>query len=157
MSLERRKEAVELFRHAYQLQQDGRLEDAVILYQQSIESFATAEAHTFLGWAYRHQGRLTDAIAECERAIALDPDFGNPYNDIGSTLIDLDQPAAAIPWLKKALDSKRYESTHYAWFNLGRAYAALGHRTQARRCYEKALELQPECELAHEALRRLRG
>jgi len=28
---------------------------------------------------------LEEATAECLRAIEIDPDFGNPYNDIGST------------------------------------------------------------------------
>ena len=30
-----------------------------------------------------------EAIAECEKAIALDPDYGNPCNDIGVYLIEL--------------------------------------------------------------------
>jgi tetratricopeptide (TPR) repeat protein len=29
-----------------------------------------------------------DAIAECKKAVELDPDLGNPYNDIGAYLIE---------------------------------------------------------------------
>jgi len=37
---------------------------------------------------YHFQGKLEDAIAECQRAIKIDPDFGNPYNDIGAYMIE---------------------------------------------------------------------
>jgi len=43
----------------------------------------SAEAHTFLVWVYSFERRFAEAIAECKRAIAVDPEFGNPYNDIG--------------------------------------------------------------------------
>ena len=38
-----------------------------------LELYPTAEAHTLLGWTYHFQGRLDDAIAECKRAIEIDP------------------------------------------------------------------------------------
>ena len=51
--------------------------------KRSIEIPPTAEAHTYLGWTYSLQGKLDEATAECLRAIEIDPEFGNPYNDIG--------------------------------------------------------------------------
>ena len=59
----------------------------------------TAEAHTFLGWSLSFQGRLEEATAECLRAIEIDPDFGNPYNDIGVYLMQQGKLDDAIPWL----------------------------------------------------------
>src|SRR5256886_13648900 len=67
---------------------EGDYDRAVELYQSSLELHPTAEAHTFLGWTYHFQGRVEEAIAECKRAIELDPEFGNPYNDIGAYLIE---------------------------------------------------------------------
>jgi tetratricopeptide (TPR) repeat protein len=61
----------------------------------------TAEAHTFLGWAYSHAGYVERAIAECKRAIEVDPDFGNPYNDIGVYLIEKGALDDAVPWLER--------------------------------------------------------
>jgi len=52
---------------------DGELEQAVELYKKSIEAFPTAEAYTFLGWTYSFMGRVDDAIAECHKAIEVDP------------------------------------------------------------------------------------
>lgn len=47
--------------------------------KKSIEFYRTAAAYTFLGWRYSFQDRYDDAIEECLRGIALDPDFDNPH------------------------------------------------------------------------------
>ena len=88
--------AVKLLERAYRKHMRGKLLDAIWLYKQSIELFPTAEAHTFLGWAYSFQNRYEEAIEECERAILTDPEFGNPYNDIGSYLIALERLNAEV-------------------------------------------------------------
>jgi tetratricopeptide (TPR) repeat protein len=156
MAAERKQLAVELFQKAYMLQMQGELDQAVELYKESIELCPTAEAHTFLGWTYRFQGKLNDAIAECMKAIAVDPSFGNPYNDIGAYLIEQGKHEDAIPWLERAIGSERYESYHYAWYNLGRAHVALESYNRARNCFGKALEIQPDYRLAEEALEKVR-
>ena len=121
---ERFQKALELFREAYRRQMEGDLDGAIDHYQRSIALHPTAEAHTFLGWTYSFQGRLEDAIAQCKEAIAVDADFGNPYNDIGSYLIKMDKLDEAIPWLERALQASRYESYCYPHMNLGRVYEA---------------------------------
>lgn len=148
--------ALELFQRAYQLQMQGEWDLAIELYRKSIALHPTAEAHTFLGWTYRFQGRLEDAIAECKKAIQVDPSFGNPYNDIGAYLIELDRAAEAIPWLEQATKSQRYESFHYPWYNLGRAHAAMEHYRKAQECFEHSLDIEPDYRLAEEALARLK-
>ncbi|TMB11282.1 MAG: tetratricopeptide repeat protein, partial [Deltaproteobacteria bacterium] len=115
---ERFQKAVELLQEAYRLQMEGELDAAIERYQQSIALHPTAEAHTFLGWTYSFQGRLEDAIVQCKEAIAVDADFGNPYNDIGSYLIKLGRLDEAIPWLESAIKAPRYEPRHYPHCNL---------------------------------------
>lgn len=148
--------AFELFQKAYRMQMDGELDLAVSLYKKSLALHPTAEAHTFLGWTYRFQGKLEDAIEECKKAIATDPTFGNPYNDIGAYLIELGRPEEAVPWLEQAIQSKRYEAYHYPWYNLGRVYLAMEIYSKARECFRKALEIEPEYTLARDALEKLR-
>src|SRR3990172_12609453 len=104
-----RQQADLLFQRAYAQQVAGKLADAIILYKDSIEVYPTAEAHTFLGWTYSFLGRYDDAIEECKRAIEVDPAFGNPYNDIGAYLIEMDQPREAIEWLEKGTLRPRHE------------------------------------------------
>ena len=148
--------ARDLFRRAYELQMQGELELAANLYQRSIETWPTAEAYTFLGWTYRFQGRIEDAIAECKKAIDVDPSLGNPYNDIGAYLIELGRAEEALPWLERAIKSERYESYHYPWFNLGRVYLAREMFNKARECFAKALEIDPGYTHAAEAIARIR-
>ena len=140
---ERRRRAVELFQEAYRLQMSGELERAADLYRASIAAHPTAEAHTFLGWTYSFAGRYDDAIAACKEAIAVDPDFGNPYNDIGSYLIKLGRLDEAIPWLEAAIVAPRYEPRHYPHCNLGQLYWAKGLLAKARSEFQRALEIEP--------------
>lgn len=144
--------ANELFRRAYECQMSGQLDEAIDLYKESIDLYPTAEAHTFLGWTYSFQGRLDEAIQECKNAIEIDPEFGNPYNDIGAYLIEKELYEEAIPWLKKAMNAKRYESHHFPHYNLGRVYLTQGMMRWAQEEFEKALALAPDYELASNAL-----
>jgi Tfp pilus assembly protein PilF len=145
------------FQQAYELQREGDYERAIRLYKQSIEVYPTAEAHTFLGWAYSFQGRLDDAIEECHRAISVDPDFGNPYNDIGVYLMQKGQHAEALPWLEKAKQAPRYEPRHYPYLNTGRIYLATGEWLKALKEFEQAVEIMPDDQDAQTALAKLRG
>jgi tetratricopeptide (TPR) repeat protein len=148
---------VKLLDRAYRKHMRGELIEAIWLYRRSIELFPTAEAHTFLGWAYSFQNRFQDAIEDCERAILTDPDFGNPYNDIGSYLIALERLDEAIPWLEKATIAKRYEPRHFPWANLGRVYEVLGDSDKALESYLKAHEIEPGYEYAVKSIDRLCG
>jgi tetratricopeptide (TPR) repeat protein len=151
----KRKVALEYFQKAYQHQIKGELEEAIVLYQMSIETFPTAEAHTFLGWAYSFLGQYEEAIGECYKAIEIDPDLGNPYNDIGAYLIEKGELDAAIPWLEKAIGAKRYESFCFPHLNLGRIWEKKGEWFKAVEEYQKALEANPRYIVAQKALKRL--
>lgn len=156
MSSDRETQAQLQFQEAFEAQMSGDYDRAVELYRGSIALHPTAEAHTFLGWTYHFQGKIDDAIAECKRAIEIDPDFGNPYNDIGAYLIDLDRYDEAIPWLEQATQAKRYEPRHFPYFNLGRVYLAKGMINRARELFQKSLALEPRYTLARQALENVR-
>jgi Tfp pilus assembly protein PilF len=156
MSAERIQQAWLLLKDAYRAQMAGDLDLAVELYKDSLEKYPTAEAHTFLGWTYHFQGKVEEAIAECKRAIEVDPEFGNPYNDIGAYLIGLGRFDEAIPWLECATVAPRYDPRHYAYFNLGRAYAAKGMLQRAREYFNEALRIEPGYTLARQAVENLR-
>ena len=136
--------AMELVKRAMDHQMAGELEDSIRLYKESIALCPTADAHTYLGWAYSFQGKLDDAIAQCEIAIQLDPEFGNPYNDIGVYLMQQQQLDEAIPWLEKAKLAKRYEPRHFPHLNLGRVYVAKGMLQKALEEFRAALRLNPD-------------
>jgi Tfp pilus assembly protein PilF len=154
---DRLTKAQDFFQQAYELQREGEFERAIRLYKQSIEVYPTAEAHTFLGWTYSFQGRLDEAIEECHRAISVDPDFGNPYNDIGVYLMQKGQYDEALPWLEKAKQAPRYEPRHFPYLNTGRIYLATGEWLKALKEFEQAVEIMPDDSGARKALAKLRG
>ncbi|MDP2602838.1 MAG: tetratricopeptide repeat protein [Deltaproteobacteria bacterium] len=136
--------ALELIQRAMNFQMAGDLDESIRLYRESIAVCPTADAHTYLGWAYSFQGRIDKAIAECEIAIKLDPEFGNPYNDIGVYLMQQEKFDEAIPWLERAKTAKRYEPRHFPYLNLGRVYAAKGMMIKALEEFREALRLHPD-------------
>jgi tetratricopeptide (TPR) repeat protein len=146
-----------LFYAAYEHQLRGELDRAEELCRRSISAHPTAEAHTFLGWVMSLRGRYYEAIDECKAAIALDPNLGNPYNDIGAYFIALGRPADAPEWLQRAMVAPRYSTRHFPHINLARVYETRGEWREALGEYEKALELAPGCPAAVQALTRLRA
>jgi len=151
-----RRRALALWQEAQSLHLAGQLERAIELYTRSLEVFPTAEAYTFRGWAYSFQGRIDEAIAECKQAIATDPSFGNPYNDIGSYLMAQGKLEEAVAWLERAKTAERYEPRHFPYMNLGRIYAVRGLIGRAISEFEGALALQPGEPFCLAALRELR-
>ncbi len=154
---EDKKDAWHYFQQAYEHQMKGELEEAVRLYKRSLDHHPTAEAHTFLGWTYSFMGKLDEAIAECHRAIEMDPEFGNPYNDIGAELIEKGQFDEAIPWFERAMQARRYESPAFPHLNLGRVFERKRLWDKAIDAYKQALTLNPDYALAKRALGRLIG
>ncbi|HEY3065061.1 MAG TPA: tetratricopeptide repeat protein [Methylomirabilota bacterium] len=149
--------AIELWQEAYAHQMRGDLDRAIEIYRRSLATHPTAEAHTFLGWALSFQGHLEEAIAECLRAIDVDPHFGNPYNDIGVYLMQQDRLEEAIPWLEKAKVAPRYEPRQFPYMNLGRIYLKQERWWDALREFEAGARSAPRDPAARRALHELRG
>ena len=136
--------ALELIEKAMKHQMAQEFDDAIRLYKESISLYPTADAHTSLGWADSFVGRLNEAIAQCEIAIQLDPEFGNPYNDIGVYLMQQQRFDDAIPWLEQAKSARRYEPRHFPFINLGRIYLTKGMIQKALEEFGGALRINPD-------------
>ncbi len=147
--------SVRFFHEAYDAQMHGDIPEAIDLYQKSIEAFPTPEALTFLGWALSAVGKFEDAILFCKKAIQLDPEFGNPYNDIGAYLIEMNKLDEAVPFLEQATKAKRYETHCFPYYNLGRVWEKKGMIKKAMELYQKALEEEADYIPARESLDRL--
>ena len=136
--------ALELIEQAMKHQMAREFDEAIKLYKESIAVYPTADAHTYLGWAYSFLGRLNEAIAQCEIAIQLDPEFGNPYNDIGVYLMQQQQFDDAIPWLERAQSAQRYEPRHFQHIHFGRIYLTQGMLQKALEEFNGALKINPD-------------
>jgi tetratricopeptide (TPR) repeat protein len=152
-----RERAIELWERGSAHQMRRELDEAVALYKESLALYPTAEAHTFLGWAMSWRGDIQGAIDECKKAIEVDPTFGNPYNDIGAYLIELDRHDEAIPWLEKAKLAERYDPKQFPYMNLSRVYMARGKLSLAVRELEQALVVAPGDPNVERALAKLKS
>ncbi len=123
--------------------QRGDLTSARDEFKASAALRPTADALTFWGWMEHHLGDSGRAIELCHQAIGLDPDFGNPYNDIGSYLVSQGKLEEAIPWFEKAIQAKRYEPRQFPHMNLGRVYMTRRQFALALQHFERALAFAP--------------
>ncbi len=108
----RQVKALELVEEGCRAASENDIEQAIRHFQDSLSYYPTAEAYTYIGWMLSFKGEYEKAIELCKKAIEIDPDFGNPYNDIGSYLMKLNKFDDAIAWLEKAKKSPRYGPRH---------------------------------------------
>lgn len=145
-------QACSLIARGNELVSEGRFREARDFFLASVKLFPTADGYTYLGWMLTHDGYYLEAIDLCHKAIELDPDFGNPYNDIGVYLLQFGKLDAAIGWFEKAKLASRYEPRHFPFANLGNIYIRLGKLSLARKEFLQALEIEPNYEPAVQAL-----
>jgi len=155
--LARKYMAWKYFRGGYAAQRRGNQRQAFTLYEKSLEFFPTGETFTLLGWTASVQGDLDASIRYCKQAIQLDPDNGAPYNDIGAYMIEIGELDAAIPWLVKAINAKRYDTNWFPWLNLGRIRERKGDWVGALECFKTSINCNPSYVPALKAINRIRG
>jgi len=129
---EKLEKALKLLEEANQKHiNEDDIEGALQLYQMSIEEYPTADGYTFLGWMHSLSGRTSLSMDFCYKALQLDPDFGNPYNDLGCAFLDLDLDDIAIEWFQRAKKARRYECWHFPFQNLANCYRSKNEMTKA--------------------------
>ena len=88
------------------------------------------------------------AIAEAEKALALDPNGALTYSNLGYSLHLAGRDEEAIPFLERAIRLNPYPpSFYYDW--LGAAYTVLERYDEAIDACKKALKRQPNDFLVH--------
>lgn len=149
--------AKRLFHAGYVYLMAGDLENAEDAFRASFAVTETAEALTFLGWTFSFMGRFEDAIQECERAIGVDPGFGNAYNDIGAYLLEMGRAEESVAWLERAMHAPRYSARVYPYANLARARLMMADQQGAKAALEAALRVDPDYAPARDLLNKLEG
>jgi tetratricopeptide (TPR) repeat protein len=134
----------------------GDVHKAIESFKKSLELHETPEAYTCWGWMLSFKGELRTAIEMCKKAIAIDPEFGNPYNDIGTYYMKQGELREAMPWLEKAKRAKRSEPKHYPYLNLGRIYLSQGMFRKALAEFEVALEFDPKNDELRSVIERIK-
>ena len=102
--------------------------------------------HYNLGNLLALRKRYEEALSSLLRAIEIDPDYVNAYNELGNVYLELDRPADA----RKAFEAglKRDRTLAKLHKNLARAALAEGDPEEAIRHLETALPLYPPADPA---------
>lgn len=146
-----------LWKEGAGLHLEQKYEAAIVRYRRALKLHATARTHTYLAWSLSKLGRFREAIEHCRRAIELDPDYPNAYNDLGAYLVEVGRPGEAIPWLRRAAAFSDYCCPHYSHYQLGRALLLQAKVPEARRELETSLSIRPNYDLARQLLRGIRA
>ncbi len=104
--------------------------------------------HRLLGQVYLWKKQYDQAIAEAERAIALDPNDADGYVYLGTILVNAGRPEKAIELTEKAMRlNPRYPPLYLQ--TLGVAYREAGRCEEALAPLKKVLTLNPNFGPAH--------
>ncbi|MGA2787509.1 MAG: tetratricopeptide repeat protein [Verrucomicrobiota bacterium] len=117
--------------------------DSESLWTRSVASTpGNSIAHNNLGGVFRDQGRIEEAGAQFQMALAINPDFAEAHNNLGVVLAQQGREEEAIAQFQQALAIKPdYAEAHY---NLGNAFYGQGYMAEVIDQFQKALASKPD-------------
>jgi tetratricopeptide (TPR) repeat protein len=141
----------EAFAAARKYQQEGRLREAELIYQQLLEGNpGDAQLWCLLGRVRHGLNRPADAVAAWQQAIRLQPDLAEACSLLGRVLADQGRMEDALPHLQRAAQLQSGDAeTHY---QLSQVLAALNQFDQALHALRRSLKLRPDYVDAHASL-----
>ena len=115
-------------------------EDALPYLKKAVDSApASALAHFALGTTLQHQGFLEQALEHFDQAIALDPDYIEPYTNKSGVLHALNRQRDAVLTLELAL-TRRPDDVKLLG-NKGYLLTEFKENAAAAKCFDRVLEL----------------
>lgn len=118
--------------------------------RDAIDNLRQAEAHNNRGVELAQQGKVPEAIAAFNRAIAVYPNYENAHNNLGLALGSQQQFSQAADAFKHALaiNPNNFETYN----NLGIALGSQGKFLEAVAAFEQAIQLNPQDPTSHQNL-----
>lgn len=101
---------------------------------------ALAEELLARGCLYIQNGVFDEAAREFRKAIKMEPDYAEAYNNLGLCLLYADKPEEALAELEAALQI--FPGWHIAEGNMGLALQRLSRNEEAAECYRTAVTKQ---------------
>jgi tetratricopeptide (TPR) repeat protein/S1-C subfamily serine protease len=119
-----------------------RDQEALLAINEAIALSPRAGFYNNRGNAYADLKDYPRAIADYDKAIAINPEFAESYNNRGSTYADLKDYPKAIADYDKAIAINPEDANVYN--NRGRTYSALKDYPKAIADYDKAIAINPD-------------
>jgi tetratricopeptide (TPR) repeat protein len=122
---------------------------ALAIYPESIEAWYN------IGMFYQKRGQIDTALATYRTLNSIDSTYADAYYNQGYIhLIVKKQIDSAVFYFSRATN---FDPEYFqAYNNLGLCYEELGEKEKARTFYQKAVEINPDFQLAKDNLNRLR-
>ncbi|MCI0460721.1 MAG: tetratricopeptide repeat protein, partial [Gemmataceae bacterium] len=134
--------------HGVALGQQGRLDDAVVAFQEALlRRPGSVEAWFNLGIIRAQQGKPDEAVACYQQALRLDPGYAAAHINLGAVRMQQGQREEAVACFQEALRLK--PEAVEAHLNLGKAFTEQGQHEQARTHLRQAVRLQPDVPETH--------
>ncbi|EGK87561.1 tetratricopeptide repeat protein [Microcoleus vaginatus] len=112
-----------------------------------VANFKEVEPYKKLAENFLVQGKIKDAIAACQQAIKIRPDFIHAYVTLGNALQAEGKNEAAIRSYSQALELRPNFAEVRA--NIGSMYFKMGRLEEAIAHYQQAIALNPDLAGAH--------
>jgi protein O-mannosyl-transferase len=127
---------------------EGDYGQAILYFKKALSAEADdapwanhARAYNNLGYSYLHQGDISNAVADFERAVELQPQYPEAYFNLGRAFQANNQPDVAADCFQRALAmDPNVAEIHY---KLANALLQLGRPAQAIAQFSQALQLNP--------------
>jgi len=133
---------------------EGKIQQAFVEFQHAYElNPQNKEVLYAIGIIYLLDFDETlKAIDFFQRAVKIDPDYSEAYNNIGYAHAKIGQFDTAIPFYKKALSNLLYATPEMAFVNMGKAYYRLGRYNDAAVAFKDAIKRAPNFDLPYMGL-----
>jgi len=99
-------------------------------------------AHADLGWFYRNGKKYPEAMAEFQKALAIDPNFGYALNLLAYTYGDLGEKEKALETFDRYAAAQPDDANPHD--SMGDLYFRTAEFDKARAKYQQALALRPD-------------
>ena len=131
-----------VFAQASLLHQQGRLKEAVMLYQRVLLADPVHfDAQHMLGLLFAQQGEFLEAVKAIGHALKLEPRNQQALANFGNVLRALGRPDEALLSYDAAISENRDDAV--IWFNRGLLLAEMGRLPDAVASHERAIAIAP--------------
>jgi Tfp pilus assembly protein PilF len=122
------------------------LKELLLAYEYDPENY---DINHLLGIAYLNKNDYINAEKYLKEAIRLKSDSPKAYNNLGIIYLETKRYDDAIEQFNKAAGNILYETPEVAYNYLGWAYYKKGDFVQAKKAYEKSIELETRYFFSH--------
>ena len=143
LDFQREKKYEELLQNGHQAIFEKKPEKALEKFKKACNYKETSEILNLIGWSFSLIGDLQKAKSYCLKAIKKDPNYGPPYNDLGSYIMGEGNYVESLKWFKLAKNAPNYTNREYPYINSGRVFLNQGKYEDAIEEFQQALSIAP--------------